>query len=223
MADPTPKERLLREFARIGQAIASPRRLDLIDLLSQGEKTVEQLARSAGLGVKNASAHLRHLARARLVETRRDGTRVYYRLAGEEVFRLLRELQDAARLRLPEVGQVLKEYYEDPDGLEAVGPDDLLRRAQAGEVTVLDVRPADEYRAGHLPNARSIPLPDLRRRLAELPAERQVVAYCRGPYCLLSVEAVATLRRHGFDARVLRHGVGDWRGEGRPVAAGGGG
>jgi rhodanese-related sulfurtransferase/DNA-binding transcriptional ArsR family regulator len=210
------------EFARIGQAIASPRRLDLIDLLAQGEKTVDQLAHLAGLGVKNTSAHLRILANARLVETRRDGTHVYYRLAGDEVFRLLRELQDAARLRLPEVRQVLKEYYEDPNGLEPVGPDDLLRRAQAGEVTVLDVRPPDEYRAGHIPDARSIPLPGLRQRLAELPAGRAVVAYCRGPYCLLSVEAVAMLRQHGFDASVLRHGVADWRAEGRPVAVGSG-
>lgn len=216
----SPKADLLREFARIGKALSNPGRLELLDLMAQGEMDVETLASRSGLGVKNASAHLRTLREARLVETRRDGTRIFYRLAGDDVFRLLREMQGVARRRLAEVERVVDRFYRDPDGMELVGADELVRRADAGEVTVLDVRPADEYRAGHLPGARSVPLAELRKRLDDLPADRELVAYCRGPYCLFSVEAVALLRREGFQARLLEGGLPDWRAEGRPVVTG---
>ena len=216
----SPKQRLLAEFARIGKAVASPRRLDLLDLLAQGEKPVETLASRSGLGVKNTSAHLRVLREARLVETRRDGTRVFYRLAGDEVFRFLREMQSMARRRLAEVDRLVDEFYRDPDGLEPLGSDELVRRMDAGEVTLLDVRPEDEYRASHLRGARSVPLDELRRRLGELPRDREVVAYCRGPYCMMSVQAVELLRKEGFRARLLEEGARDWQAAGRPVAAG---
>ena len=215
----SPKQRLLAEFARIGKAVASPRRLDLLDLLSQGEMDVETLAHRSGLTVKNTSAHLRTLRESRMVETRREGTRVFYRLAGEEVFRFLRELQILAHTRLAEVDRVVREFYRDPAGLEPVGPEELVSRMDAGEVTLLDVRPDDEYRAGHVPGARSVPLAELRRRLDELPRSREIVAYCRGPYCMLSVEAVEVLRGEGFRARIMKQGVPDWKAGGHPVVA----
>lgn len=216
---PSPKQRLLAEFARIGKAFSSPRRLDLLDLLSQGEMDVETLATRSGLTVKNTSAHLRTLRENRLVETRREGTRVYYRLASDGVFRFLRELQCLARSRIAEVDRVIEEFYDDPEGLEAVGCDELLRRVDAGEVTLLDVRPRDEYAQGHVPGARSVPLDELRRCLDELPADEEVVAYCRGPYCMLSVEAVEILRTEGFRARILKDGIPDWKAAGRPVVS----
>lgn len=216
----SPKARLYREFARMGKALSSPRRVDLLDLLSQGEMDVETLATRSGLTGKNTSAHLRTLRECRLVETRKEGTRVYYRLAGEEVFTFLRELQRLAGERLAEVDRVVREFYRDPDGLEPVTPDELLRRMDAGEVVLLDVRPEDEYRAGHIPGARSVPMAELRQRLRRLPRDREIVAYCRGPYCLLSVEAVALLRREGFGARLMRGGLPDFRAAGHTVASG---
>jgi rhodanese-related sulfurtransferase/DNA-binding transcriptional ArsR family regulator len=204
----------------MGKAVSSPRRVDLLDLLSQGEMDVETLAARSGLTVKNTSAHLRTLRESRLVETRKAGTRVYYRLAGEEVFTFLREMQLLARKRLAEVERVVDEFYRDPDGMEPVAPDELLRRMDAGEVTVLDVRPDDEYRAGHVPGARSVPMAELQRRLQDLPRDREIVAYCRGPYCLLSIEAVAILRREGFAARLMRDGLPDFRAAGHAVATG---
>lgn len=214
----SPKNRLLDEFARIGKAVSSPRRLDLLDLMAQGEKTVEELADAAGLSVKNTSAHLRTLREARLVETRREGTFIHYRPAGPEVFAFLRALQDLARRRLPAADAIVRRFYQDPDGLEPVSGGELLRRMQAGDVTVLDVRPADEFAAGHVPGARSIPLKELRARLEEIPRDQEVVAYCRGPYCTLSIEAVRLLRDRGVRARIMPEGVPQWRLEGRPVA-----
>lgn len=212
-----PKERLFGEFARIGKAVASPRRLVLLDLLSQGEKTVETLARQSGMGVKNTSAHLATLREARLVEGRRDGQHVRYRLADDSVFDFLRRLQALGRSRLAEVERVVDDFYRDPDGVEPVGADELLRRMAAGEVTVLDVRPRDEYEAGHIPGALSVPVDELERRLERLPADREVVAYCRGPYCIYSVQAVRALRGSGRKARLLAVGFPDWRAGGRPT------
>ena len=214
------KDRLLGEFARIGKAVASPRRIELLDILAQGERSVESLADEAGMSVKNASAHLRVLRGARLVETRGEATFVFYRLASGGVERFLRALQRLGRDRLAEVERLVQEFYVDPDGLEGVDAEDLLERARAGEVLVLDVRPAEEYRAGHVPGAVSMPIEELERRLSGLPRDREIVAYCRGPYCLFSVEAVELLRRKGLRARRMEVGLPEWRERGLPVAAG---
>ena len=213
----SPRDRLYEQFARIGKALASPARLELLDLLSQGEKTVEQLAAQARLGIKNASAHLRALRQAQLVETRKEAPYVHYRIADEGVLRIVRELQSLARQRLAEVERIARLYFESPSELEGIGPEELRQRLEAGEVTVLDVRPADEYRAGHIPGAVSMPVQELERRLVEIPRHRPVVAYCRGPYCVLAVEAVDALRRHGFTALRMEAGVPEWRLAGHPV------
>jgi rhodanese-related sulfurtransferase/DNA-binding transcriptional ArsR family regulator len=208
------------QFARIGKALASPARLEILDLLSQGEKTVEQLAQQARLGVKNASAHLRVLREARLVEGRKEPPHVFYRLADERVFRVVHELRTLARERLAEIERISRDWFAAPSGLEPIDGAELLARAEAGEVTVLDVRPADEYEAGHLPGAVSMPVEELERRLSEIPTGRPVVAYCRGPFCVYAVEAVETLRRHGYSAVRMEEGVPEWRLGGNPVATG---
>jgi rhodanese-related sulfurtransferase/DNA-binding transcriptional ArsR family regulator len=217
---PNPKDQLYDQFSRIGKALGSPARLEILDLLSQGEKTVEQVARDVRLGVKNASAHLRALRAARLVDTRRESPYVHYRLADEGVMRLVHELQALARQRLAEVDRIVSLYFEAPSELEGIGPDELRQRLQEGDVMVLDVRPTDEYRAGHIPGAVSMPLDELERRLAEIPRDRSVVAYCRGPYCMFAVSAVESLRRHGFEARRLEIGVPEWRLAGHAVESG---
>lgn len=214
------KAPLYAQFARIGHAVASPKRIELLDLLSQGEKTVEQLAEQSATPLKNTSAHLRALRQARLVETRRDGTYVYYRLAGDDVFRFLRDLQTLGRNRLAEVEQAARAYIDGRDELEPVTLKDLRRRLRDGDVTVIDVRPVEEYRAGHIPGAVSVPVAQLKRRLTEIPKSREVVAYCRGPYCVYSVEAVEILRKHGYRARRAGEGLPDWRASGLPVAVG---
>lgn len=213
------KDRLLTEFARVGKAVASPKRIELMDLLAQGERSVEALAAEAEMSIKNASAHLRVLRTARLVETRSEGTYVFYRLA-TGVDRFLRELEDLGRDRLAEIERLVEEFYADPDGLEPVDAEDLLERARAGEVLVLDVRPPEEYQAGHVPGALSVPLDELERRLSDFGRDRDIVAYCRGPYCLFSVEAVGLLRARGFRAWRMEVGLPEWRERGLPVAAG---
>lgn len=215
-----PKPQLYDQFSRLGKALASPGRLELLDLLSQGEKTVEQLAQQARLGVKNASAHLRILREARMVEARKDPPYVYYRIADDAVLRLVRELQELARRRLAEVEQITRTYFDDPSDLEPIEADELLRRLEDGEVTLLDVRPAEEYAAGHIPGAVCMPVTELERRLAEIPRRRPVVAYCRGPFCVFAAEAVGLLRKHGYAARRMRSGVPEWRLSGRSVATG---
>jgi rhodanese-related sulfurtransferase len=214
------KDQLYDQFARLGKALSSPARLEMLDLLAQGEKTVERLAEQARLGIKNASAHLRALREARLVESRKEPPYVLYRLADESVLRLLRELQGLAGQRLAEVDRITRLYFEDPLAMEPVDCDELLRRLDEEGVTVLDVRPDDEYRSGHIPGAVSLPVAELERRLAEIPRGRPVVAYCRGPHCVFALDAVETLRRHGYDARRMRGGLPDWRLAGHPVAAG---
>ena len=214
------KDPLYAQFARVGHAVASAKRIELLDLLSQGEKTVEELAEESATPLKNTSAHLRVLRQSRLVETRRDGTYVYYRLAGDDVFHLVRDLQSLSRRRLAEVEEVATLYIDGRDELEPVSIKELRRRLREGDVTVIDVRPTEEYRAGHIPGALSIPVTQLKRRLAEIPKSRQVVAYCRGPYCVYSVEAVALLRKHGYRARRANEGLPDWRASGLPIAAG---
>jgi rhodanese-related sulfurtransferase len=214
------KDPLYAQFARVGHAVASPKRIELLDLLAQGEKSVEQLAEQSATPLKNTSAHLRVLRQARLVETRREGTYVHYRLAGEDVFRFVRDLQTLGRSRLAEVERIAHLYVDGRDELEPVSLKELRRRVRDGDVTVVDVRPAEEYRAGHIPGALSIPVAQLTHRLAELPKRREVVAYCRGPYCVYSVEAVDVLRRHGFRARRAEEGLPGWRATGLPVAHG---
>ena len=217
----TAKSELLHHFARVGKAMASPQRLELLDLLAQGEKSVEVLAGQAGLTVKNASAHLKELRTTALVATRREGPFVFYRLADPAVHDFLRALQELARRRLGDVERLVRDYYEAQDDLEPVSAAELLERMRQGEVTVLDVRPEDEYRAGHIPGALTVPLGELERHLAELPAEREVVAYCRGPYCVLAVRALEVLHAKGFRARRLDGGLPDWDRLGYPVTRAG--
>jgi rhodanese-related sulfurtransferase/DNA-binding transcriptional ArsR family regulator len=212
------KDEVYGQFARIGKALASPKRLEILDLLAQGEKTVEAVAVQARLGLKNASAQLRELRSARLVEARKASPYVFYRLAGDEVHRLLRELQGVGRQRLAEIEQVTRLYLSGRDALEAVGVEELARRLESEAVVLLDVRPADEYEAGHILGALSMPVGELARRLAELPRDREVVAYCRGPYCVYAVEAVELLRSEGYAARRMESGFPEWRSSGRPVA-----
>ena len=214
------KDPLYAQFSRIGHALGSPVRIELLDLLAQGEKTVEALAEHSAASVKNVSAHLRVLRQARLVETRRDGTYIYYRLAGGDVGRFVRDLQRLGQQRLAEVEQVARQYIDDRDELEPVTQAELRKLVRDGDVTVIDVRPADEYEAGHIPGALSIPVSELKRRLRELPKRREIIAYCRGPYCVFSLEAVTLLRQHGFRARRTDEGLPAWRDAGLPIALG---
>jgi rhodanese-related sulfurtransferase len=214
------KDPLYAQFARIGHALASPVRLELLDLLAQGEKTVEALAEQSAAGIKNASAHLRVLRQARLVETRRGGTYIYYRLADADVARCVRDLQELGRRRLAEVEQVAKQFIDDRDELAPVTVAELRKLVRDGEVSVIDVRPRDEYAAGHVAGALSIPVAELKRRLRELPKRREVIAYCRGPYCVFALEAVTLLRKHGFRARRSEEGLPAFRDAGLPVATG---
>ena len=208
------KDSIYEQFARLGKAISAPKRLELLDLLCQGPRTVEALAEQAAISVANASQHLQVLRAARLVDSEKKGLYVEYRLANDEVCRFFFALRGLAETRLAEVTQVTREYFAKRGAMEAIEADELLRRVKAGEVTVLDVRPAEEYRAGHIPGAISIPVDELKARLKELPKDRDVVAYCRGPYCVMAVEAVELLRKKGFEAHRMEQGVIDWRARG---------
>ena len=215
----TIKAHLYEQVARIGKALGSPKRLELIDLLCQGEKAVETLSARAGISVKLASAHLRSLRQARLVDTRKDGKYVLYRLASTGVADLWVNLRSEAEERLVELQVALASLVEHSDELEGLDSAAILKKAKAGEVLVLDVRPADEFAAAHLPHARSLPVSQLRRRLAELPKNTPVVAYCRGPFCLMARDAVRLLRKKGYRAIHLTDGVAEWRARGLPVEA----
>lgn len=214
------KDALYPQFARIGHALASPKRIEMLDLLGQSEKTVESLADYTSMPVKNTSAHLRVLRQARLVETRKVGTHVFYRLADEQVRSFLQVLQRLARHRLAEVDHFADLFLHRHDELEPVTLPELRRRLRAGDATVIDVRPIEEYEAGHIPGAMSVPVADLKKHLGSLPRSREVIAYCRGPYCAYSLEAVTALRKKGFRARRTDEGLADWRDAGLPVAVG---
>ncbi len=214
------KNAIYDQFARIAKGLASPRRLELLDLLCQGPRTVETLGREAGQSVANTSQHLQVLRAARLVATEKKGQYVTYRLADSEVCDFFQSLRHLAESRLAEVERVTREFLEERGAMEPVDRAVLVERVRRGEVTVLDVRPREEYDAGHIPGAISVPLSALESRLAELPTDRDVVAYCRGPYCVLAVEAVAILRSRGFQAVRLEDGVPDWRARGFEVAVG---
>jgi rhodanese-related sulfurtransferase/DNA-binding transcriptional ArsR family regulator len=220
MGDSANKAALYEQFARVGRALASGKRLELLDLLAQSERSVDALARAAGLGVTSASAHLQILRQANLVRTRRDGTRVLYRLAGLDVADLYARVRTVAHTHLPDVQTARVTYLGHEVDSEPVGRDELLRRAAAGDVTVLDVRPAEEYAAGHIPGAVSVPVEELAHRLAELPLEAEIVAYCRGAYCVLAHDAVRLLVARGRRARRLADGMLEWRLADLPVATG---
>ncbi|MBW2508362.1 MAG: ArsR family transcriptional regulator [Deltaproteobacteria bacterium] len=216
------KNALYEEFARIGKAASSPRRLELLDLLSQGEKSVETLAEQAELTVKNTSAQLKVLRGARLVETRKSGQRVFYRLANQEVFRFWMSLQTLGEAQYAELRDISERYYSDPDGLLPIDRETLVNQARRGELVVIDVRPEDEYLAGHLPGARSIPIAELTKRLESLPKGKEIVAYCRGRYCVYAIDAVAVLRKNGFRAHRFEESVQQWAHAGLPVEQGSG-
>ena len=211
------KKELFAHFARIGSALSNGNRLELLDYLAQGERTVETLAKLTGLSVANASQHLQLLRRSGLVDTRREGLYVHYRLADPQVTLLIATMRKLAESQLAEVGQLVQSYLTRKDQLEPVPRAELLQRAREGLVTVLDVRPEEEFAAGHLPGALNIPLKKLEQHLEELPREQEVVAYCRGPYCVLAYEAVARLRAKGFKARRLEDGFPEWKLAGLPV------
>jgi rhodanese-related sulfurtransferase len=211
------KDQLFEEFARIGKALASPHRLELLDLLAQGERNVEDLAREAGMSVASTSQHLQALRAARLVEVRREGLYAYYRLADERVFGVWQALRDLGEARLAEIDHLVQTFLEDRNALEAVDAEELLARLHDESVLVLDVRPEEEYRAGHIPGARSVPLERLEEYLKHIPKDQEVIAYCRGPYCVFSDEAVSLLRSLGYQARRLAQGLPDWRAAGLPV------
>lgn len=212
------KTMLFDQFARVGKALASGKRLELLDLLAQGERDVASLASAADLGVTTASAHLQTLRQANLVATRRDGTRILYRLAGRDVADLYARLREVAQSHLPDV-EAARVAYLGGDGGQPVTRDELQELAKTSDVTVLDVRPTEEYAAGHIPGAVSIPLDELADRLAELPDDGQVVAYCRGAYCVLAHDAVRVLHLHGRPAQRLADGMLEWRLAGLPVSA----
>lgn len=214
------KDAIYEQFSRIGRAVSSAKRLELLDLLCQGERTVEVLAKETGMSVANASQHLHVLRAARLVEAEKEGLFVTYRLAEQAVCEFFRTMRVLAENRLAEVEQIKRQFLEGKEGMEPVDRDALMRRVRKGMVTVLDVRPMEEYLAGHIPGAISIQLKELERRLSELPRNKDIVAYCRGPYCVLAIQAVEMLREKGFRAVRLEDSVQDWRAMGFPVVVG---
>lgn len=212
-----PKQALYAEFASVARALGSQHRLEILEHLAQGERGVEALAERVGLSVANASQHLQQLRRAGLVASRREGKFVLYRLADEALLGLMASLSDVATRNLAEVDRIRRSYFTERDSMEPVSREDLLQRTRDGLVTVLDVRPPDEFAVGHVPGAVNIPLSELEARLTELDPDHEIVAYCRGPWCVLSFEAVAALRARGFKVRRLEDGLPEWRAAGLPV------
>jgi rhodanese-related sulfurtransferase len=221
MSSLDPKQHVFASLAAIAQALGHAHRLEMLEHLAQGERSVEDLADRAGITLANCSRHLQLLRRAGLVEGRREGKRVFYRLAGEDaVIGLLNALSRVGERNSAEIARVMTSYFRARDELEPVSRTELLDRLRAGAAAVLDVRPEDEFQQGHLPGALNIPLAQLERRLAELPPDREIVAYCRGPWCVLSFEAVAALRQRGFQARRLEDGFPEWKVAGLPIGPG---
>ena len=219
MSSVSPKQRIYDSLAEIARALGHAHRLELLEHLGQGERSVEDLAVRTGLTVANTSRHLQLLRRAALVEGRREGKRIFYRLVTEDaVIGLLQALSRVGEHNSAEIARVIASYFRARDEFEPVSREELLDRLHSGIATVLDVRPEDEFQHGHLPDALNIPLPQLERRLAELPADREIVAYCRGPWCVLSFEAVALLRQRGYRVRRLEDGFPEWKMAGLPIA-----
>jgi rhodanese-related sulfurtransferase/DNA-binding transcriptional ArsR family regulator len=211
------KDHIFEQFARIGKALAHPKRLEILDLLAQAERTVEEIATQTAMPVANASQHLQVLRGARMVEVRREGLYAHYRLADEGVFRAWRAVRDLGEARLAEVDRVVETYLKDRDAMEAVDAAGLMQRLADESVAVLDVRPEEEYRAGHIPGALSVPVDSLEAALQVLPKDKEIVAYCRGPYCVFSDEAVELLKSRGYRASRLTEGFPEWRAAGLPV------
>jgi len=204
-------------LAEVAKALGHEHRIELVEQLAQGPRSVDALATRVGLSVANASQHLQQLRAARLVETRRDGLFIFYRLADDKVLRLWQVIREVGEARFAEIEQVVRTYFKDRESMETVDADELQRMMRSGEVVVLDVRPAGEFAAGHIPTARSVPLSELEKRLKELPKRRQIVAYCRGPYCVLSDDAVSLLQKRGFRVARLNIGLPEWKLLGLPV------
>ncbi|MDQ6866876.1 MAG: metalloregulator ArsR/SmtB family transcription factor [Pseudomonadota bacterium] len=220
MSSGNPKQALYLQFAAVAKAVAHPHRLALLEQLAQGERSVEVLADRTRVSIANASQHLQHMRRAGLVIARRNGKFIFYRLADDSVLELLASVRRIAERNLAEVKHIVRDYFQDRDRMEPVSRLELVDRLEAGLATVLDVRPEDEFALGHLPGAINIPLKELEKKLADIDASQEIVAYCRGPYCVLSYEAVAALRAHGFKARRLEDGLPEWRAAGLPVETG---
>jgi rhodanese-related sulfurtransferase/DNA-binding transcriptional ArsR family regulator len=220
MSSEGPKQALFAQFAAVAKAVAHPHRLELLEQLAQGERSVEVLADRIRVSIANASQHLQQMRRAGLVASRREGKFVFYRLTDDAVLNLLASLRQIAERNLAEVERVVRSYFHNRDNLEAVSRAELMGRLKAGLVTILDVRPEDEFALGHLPGALNVPIANLQKRLADFHPEQEIVAYCRGPYCVLSYEAVAMLRARGFKVRRLEDGLPEWRAAGLPVETG---
>lgn len=214
------KDALFEAFAEVAKALASGRRAEIVDVLAQGERSVEEVSQELGQSVANTSHHLRALARAGLVRTRRDGTRIYYALSGDRVASLWAAMRDVASEHVAGIERLASAYLGDRTGLEAITRDELASRLHGGDVVVLDVRPEPEFRAGHIAGARSVPITELRRNLRTLPKDSEVVAYCRGPFCVYADDAVRELRRRGHTAKRLEDGYPEWKRAGHPIASG---
>ena len=214
------KNQVYEQFARIGKALSNAHRLELLEVLAQGEHSVEAVARETDMSIANASQHLQILRAAQLVDVRREGVYIYYRLADEQVFTLWQTMRHVGEARIAEIDRIVDTYLHDRNKLLPIGATELLQRLVEGNIILLDVRPAEEYTAGHLPDAISIPVAKLEARLSELPQDKEIVAYCRGPYCVFADEAVALLRTNGYRARRLEQGLPDWRALGLPVESG---
>lgn len=213
----SPKRQLFRQFAAIAKAVAHEHRLELLEALAQGERSVETLANRVGMSIANASQHLQQMRRAGLIEARRSGKFVYYRMTDEAVLDLIAALTRIGERHVAEVGKIVRDYFENRDDMEPVSRAELLKRMKKGDVQVLDVRPEDEFALGHVAGAINLPLDKLKRKLASLDPRKEIVAYCRGPYCVLSFETVAFLRNRGFKVRRLEDGMPEWVAAGLPV------
>lgn len=213
----SPKHQLYEQFAQVAKALGHAHKLELLELLAQGERNVEALATVAGFTVANTSRHLQQLRRAGLIASRKEGLYVFYRVAGDDVIELLRSLRRTGQRRISDLNDVVIGYFNDRDNLEPVSRKELLRRSNDGLITVLDVRPSEEYEAGHISGALNVPLDKIEQHLATLPKDQEIIAYCRGEYCVLAFEAVATLRKKGFTARRLEEGYPEWKVAGLPI------
>ena len=214
------KDAVFQQFARIAQALSSPKRLEILDVLAQGERNVENIAKETGQSVANTSRHLQTLKNSHLLMTRRDGVHIFYRLADQAVYQCYKNLQSLAESLLPEVKDAIQQYFRDKEEMETISKEELLQRIQEGKVVVLDVRPTEEYKAGHISGAISVPLKELKEQLKEIPTDNEVIAYCRGPYCILAADAVNLLKQAGITASRFKDGLPGWQAAGFPVDAG---